>query len=132
MISYLDNNYGADADGNRGVSMWFNELEPSDDAEIIRQLLEQYPDFNFPETTWIRMINPITEDDVDFEITIKDYAVQLKQAQIIQEAIEITELISFENAHILAQHLAKDKHSAALALCLELIQQLSLRISDPA
>ena len=75
MIRQVDNNYGADADGNRGISAIFYELDDSDTPEIISQIIEyiestgEFPDNQFT----VRLIDPISEDDVDFEINPADY-----------------------------------------------------------
>ena len=75
MIRQVDNNYGADADGNRGVPAIFYELDDSDEPEIISQIIEyiestgELPDNPFT----VRLIDPISEDDVDFEINPADY-----------------------------------------------------------
>ena len=75
MIRQVDNNYGADADGNRGTTTVFYELDDSDEPEIISQIIEyiestgELPDKVFT----VRLIDPISEDDVDFEINPADY-----------------------------------------------------------
>ena len=75
MIRQVDNNYGADADGNRGISAIFYELDNSDAPEIISQIIEyiestgELPDNHFT----VRLIDPVSEDDVDFEINPTDY-----------------------------------------------------------
>ena len=75
MIRQVDNNYGADTDGNRGTSVIFYELDDSDTPEIISQIIEyiestgELPDNHFT----VRLIDPISEDDVDFEINPADY-----------------------------------------------------------
>ena len=40
MIRQVDNNYGADADGNRGTTATFYELDDSDKPEVISQIIE--------------------------------------------------------------------------------------------
>jgi len=70
MKAYLDKNYGSDIDGNRGTDMWFCELEPSDDTEIIRQIREKligYEEEDYPETVEIII------DDFEFIVDVKDY-----------------------------------------------------------
>ena len=75
MIRQVDNNYGADADGNRGIPAIFYELDDSDEPEIISQIIEyiestgEFADNPFT----VRLIDPISEDDVDFEINPVDY-----------------------------------------------------------
>ena len=75
MIRQVDNNYGADADGNRGIPAIFYELDDSDTPEIISQIIEyiestgEFADNPFT----VRLIDPISEEDVDFEINPADY-----------------------------------------------------------
>ena len=75
MTRQVDNNYGADADGNRGTTAIFYELDDSDTPEIISQIIEyiestgEFPDNPFT----VRLIDPVSEDDVDFEINPTDY-----------------------------------------------------------
>ena len=75
MIRQVDNSYGADADGNRVTPAIFYELDDSDEPEIISQIIEhiestgELPDDNFT----VRLIDPVSEDDVDFEINPADY-----------------------------------------------------------
>lgn len=67
MRAYKEN-YGADADGNRGVMQWVYELESSDDEEIISQILDTYPDADDRPYSMV-----VTIDDVEFEIDVCDY-----------------------------------------------------------
>ena len=75
MTRQVDNNYGADADGNRGTPAIFYELDDSDEPEIISQIIEyiestgELPDNYFT----VRLIDPISENDVEFEINPADY-----------------------------------------------------------
>ena len=76
MIMYRDRKYGADTDGNRGVDMTFYDLEDSDESEIIRQIKEQlvgYDEDDYPTSVVVTLICPITEDDIDFEVDVKDF-----------------------------------------------------------
>ena len=61
-------NYGADADGNRGVMQWVYELEPGDDEEIIAQILDTYPDADDRPYSMV-----VDIDGVEFEIDVGDY-----------------------------------------------------------
>ena len=87
MIRQVDNNYGADADGNRGISAIFYELDNSDAPEIISQIIEyiestgEFPDNPFT----VRLIDPISEDDVDFEINPVDYLSEQEQLLYIKD-----------------------------------------------
>lgn len=76
MKCYIEKNYGADADGNRGIYMEFYELEPSDYEEVKEKVIEElngYDEDDYPETVTITMICPHTEEDIDFEVDVKDY-----------------------------------------------------------
>ena len=87
MIRQVDNNYGADADGNRGTSVIFYELDDSDEPEIISQIIEyiestgELPDNPFT----VRLIDPVSEDDVDFEINPLDYLSEQEQLLYIKD-----------------------------------------------
>lgn len=76
---FYERNYGADIDGNRGVNLRCFEVDP-EDSTYIKEKIHEYMvenDIHFvvdlPEQITIRFIDPISEDDVDIEITIKDY-----------------------------------------------------------
>lgn len=78
MISYCDNNYGADADGNRGIKVWEFELEYSDEEEVKSQinkyLLENdYDEDDLPETCKIYIYSPDVDEDIEFEVSLCDY-----------------------------------------------------------
>lgn len=76
MKTWIERNYGADADGNRGITYREYELEPSDFEEVQRQVLEQligYDSDDYPEQVTITLICPVTEDDIDFDVDVKDY-----------------------------------------------------------
>ena len=85
MIRQVDNNYGADADGNRGIPAIFYELDDSDEPEIISQIIEyiestgELPDNPFT----VRLIDPVSEDDVDFEINPADYLSNEQMSNIL-------------------------------------------------
>ena len=85
MIRQVDNNYGADADGKRGTSAIFYELDDSDTPEIISQIIEyiestgELPDNPFT----VRLIDPVSEDDVDFEINPADYLSNEQMSNIL-------------------------------------------------
>lgn len=73
--------YGEDRDGNRGRLTWFYEIDDSDEEEIKAQILTQLEDQGYdlgdpddwPKEVTIRLINPYTEDDIDFEVNPKEY-----------------------------------------------------------
>ena len=85
MTREVDNNYGADADGNRGTPAIFYELDDTDTPEIISQIIEyiestgELPDKVFT----VRLIDPISEDDVDFEINPFDYLSNEQMSHIL-------------------------------------------------
>ncbi|MCI4436936.1 MAG: hypothetical protein JHC33_09040, partial [Ignisphaera sp.] len=63
MIEYFERNYGADADGNRGISFWTFELEPSDEPYIkeqVMELLEGYDEEDYPKTVTVSLFSNAT------------------------------------------------------------------------
>lgn len=88
MNCYLDQNYGADADGNRSIPMWFYELEPQDDEQVLDQLKDLLTEFDpivegIPETVELQFINPITEDDISIDVTTEPYLDELRVHKIV-------------------------------------------------
>ena len=87
MTRQVDNNYGADADGNRGIPAIFYELDDTDEPEIVSQIIEyiestgEFPDNPFT----VRLIDPVSEDDVDFEINPLDYLSEQEQLLYIKD-----------------------------------------------
>ncbi len=85
MTRQVDNNYGADADGNRGTTAIFYELDDTDTPEIVSQIIEyiestgELPDNPFT----VRLIDPVSEDDVDFEINPADYLSNEQMSNIL-------------------------------------------------
>lgn len=81
MISTYEHNYGADADGNRGISFWEYELEESDEPEILEQLVEMQDEYynektqevDWPKTLSITLVSDHTGEVVDFDINPRDY-----------------------------------------------------------
>jgi hypothetical protein len=74
MIEYKEN-YGADADGNRGRMITEYELELSDEPEIIQQLTEQLEGIDrdeWPLTLPVYLLDR-NDDDVEFEVDPRDY-----------------------------------------------------------
>ena len=66
-----EENYGADADGDRGVTMYQAELEPSDKDWIMDQInqnfdkdIELYTVFGY---------DPISDVEIEFEVNINDW-----------------------------------------------------------
>ena len=87
MTREVDNNYGADADGNRGTPAIFYELNDFDEPEIISQIIEYIESTGeLPDKVFIvRLIDPISEDDVDFEINPADYLSKQEQLLYIKD-----------------------------------------------
>ena len=87
MTRQVESNYGADADGNRGTTAIFYELDNSDEPEIVSQIIEyiestgELPDNPFT----VRLIDPVSEDDVDFEINPADYLSEQEQLLYIKD-----------------------------------------------
>lgn len=66
-----EENYGADADGNRGVTMYQAELEPSDKDWIMDQINQ-----NFNEDIEIYTVfgyDPTSDIEIEFEVNINDW-----------------------------------------------------------
>ena len=75
MRRQVDNNYGADADGNRGTTAIFYELDDSDTPEIVSQIIEFIEaSGELPQTEFtVHLIDPVTEEDVSLDINPFDY-----------------------------------------------------------
>jgi len=73
MNRIIEKNYGADADGNRGIRMEFYELEKSDEPEIVRQIKEAIEDGNYDDTIVVQIECQETGEMIDFDIDVKDY-----------------------------------------------------------
>lgn len=80
MTRYVERNYGADADGNRGRDLIEYELEASDAGDVKEQIVEQLKDLydsdmldEIPETVDITLIDYVTDYDVTFTVYVKDY-----------------------------------------------------------
>ena len=74
MKTYTEN-YGADADGNRGRMITEYELEYSDEPEIIQQIEEQFEGIDrdeWPLTVTIYMLDRF-DNVVEFEVAPGDY-----------------------------------------------------------
>ena len=78
-MKWYQENFGEDMDGNRGMTMWFYELEPSDKdmvLEAIKNYMNEtgYDDYSeLPSHIEVPMINPYTEDQEWVEIVIKEW-----------------------------------------------------------
>ena len=75
MYRVVDTDYGADADGNRGIIATFYELTDEDSPEIVSQIIEFIRSSGeLPSTTFeVHLIDPVTEHDVSFDINPFDY-----------------------------------------------------------
>ena len=77
MVSYFDNSYGADADGNRGVGAWDFQLEntPQEKSEIADQILQDIREGKevsldrHTATLWCSA----SEESVEIEVPAIDY-----------------------------------------------------------
>lgn len=76
MITYTDT-YGDTIDGYGGITQIEHEIEKSDFDEIHAQVLENIAgleeDEETPDEMDIILICPITEEDITFTISTKDY-----------------------------------------------------------
>lgn len=65
-----EENYRADADGNRGITVYHAELEPSDKDWIMAQILENY-DADI-ELYTVFGYDPISDVEIEFKVNIND------------------------------------------------------------
>jgi len=74
MYSYTEN-YGSDADGNRGRYTKMYELDKDNTHEIVDQIIEYIQATNeLPSNPFIvHLITPDTDDDIEFEINPSAY-----------------------------------------------------------
>lgn len=77
MRRIVDTAYGADADGNRGITVVDYEIEAEDELSIKEQVLwyldECGEDIDPDEELEIVLFDPITNEEVYFTIRVKDY-----------------------------------------------------------
>ena len=77
MRKIVDTAYGADADGNRGVTRASYEIEASDEQEIRAQVQEYVSSLREDEdpddTVDVVLIDPVSEEDIYFTVRVKDY-----------------------------------------------------------
>ena len=77
MRRIVDTAYGADADGNRGITVVDYEIEAEDEPEIreqVREYLDECSEGNDPDDTLeVVLFDPVTDEEVYFTIRIKDY-----------------------------------------------------------
>jgi hypothetical protein len=70
MIWYNDKNYGADIDGNRGISVWEYEWEKSDDEWVIPLLQDLIEDSGYLPNE-VSLFTP--EEDCEVTLDTADY-----------------------------------------------------------
>ena len=66
-----DHSYGADADGNRGITVYHAELEPSDKDWIMDQIQENYDADT--ELYTVFGYDSILDIEIEFEVNINDW-----------------------------------------------------------
>ena len=66
-----EENYGADADGNRGITIYHAELEPSDKDWIMAQIQENYDADT--ELYTVFGYDQISDVEIEFEVNINDW-----------------------------------------------------------
>ena len=66
-----EENYGADADGNRGITVYHATLEPSDKHWIMEQIQEKF-DADI-EIYTVFNYDPISDVEIKFEVNINDW-----------------------------------------------------------
>lgn len=69
MLVYQEE-YGADADGNRGITQTYAELEPSDADEIREQIAAQY---KFGVYTYTIYMYDHLNNEYKFKVNLNDY-----------------------------------------------------------
>ena len=77
MRRMVDTSYGADADGNRGITRISYEIEALDE-QVIKDQVQEYissleEDEDPDDTVDVVLIDPVTDEEVYFTIRIKDY-----------------------------------------------------------
>lgn len=85
MYRVVDTDYGADADGNRGVTATFYELTAEDSPEIISQITEYIQATGeLPANPFtVQLIDPVDEHDVTFEVNPTDYLTDQEMLHIL-------------------------------------------------
>lgn len=77
MRRIVDTAYGADADGNRGVTRISYEIEAEDEPQIkeqVQEYLDEYGEDNDPDSELeIVLFDPVTDEEVYFTVRVKDY-----------------------------------------------------------
>ena len=77
MRRIVDTAYGADADGNRGVTVVDYEIEAEDELAIKEQVREYLDECGRedidPDELEIVLFDPVTDEEVYFTVRVKDY-----------------------------------------------------------
>ena len=77
MRRIVDTAYGADADGNRGITRISYEIEAEDEPQIkeqVQEYLDECGEAEDPsEDLDIVLFDPVTDEEVYFTIRVKDY-----------------------------------------------------------
>jgi hypothetical protein len=76
MKTFIDKNYGADADGNRGTTMIEFEIERSDFDEITAQIEAILADLDtddYPGTVNVLLYSRELGEDVAIEVDVHDF-----------------------------------------------------------
>lgn len=99
MKTWLEENYGADIDGNRGINLWCYEIEPIDDAWIIPQLQDILEDSGYlSQEVEVWTINPFTEEDVSIMVDTTNYKYLENTFEVWKNNLKVHEGLSFEEA----------------------------------
>ena len=87
--------YGADADGNRGIWIKGYDIKDSDSTNIVEQLYEDFVNGTENGIRTVFLIDDITEEDIEIEVEIEDYLVELvkkaREDESLKEDEEIQE-----------------------------------------
>ena len=78
MRRIVDTAYGADADGNRGVTVVDYEIEAEDEPEIREQVREYLDECGREDEDpdgelEVVLFDPVTDEEVYFTVRVKDY-----------------------------------------------------------
>ena len=77
MRRIVDNHYGEDLDGNRGVTRISYEIEAEDEPQIKEQVQEYLDecgeDNDLDSELEIVLFDPVTDEEVYFTVRVKDY-----------------------------------------------------------
>ena len=76
MRRIVDTAYGANADGNRGITAIYYEIDSDDEVEIKKQVQEYLDEcgeaYDPDEELEIVLFDPVTDEEVYYTIRIKD------------------------------------------------------------